>query len=34
MKEIGSKFGVSESRICQLIKQYKLKIQENYSQAA
>jgi RNA polymerase sigma factor (sigma-70 family) len=31
MKDIGNQFGVSESRISQLIKRYKERISENYS---
>lgn len=32
MKEVGEKFGVSESRISQLIKQYKSRIQSEWSE--
>ena len=32
MKEVGEKFGVSESRISQLIKQYKRRIQNEWSE--
>ena len=31
MKEIGQKLGLSEGRICQLIKNYKLNIKNNWS---
>ncbi len=34
MKEVGEKFGVSESRISQLIKQYKARIQQNWTEDA
>lgn len=33
MKEVGDMFGVSESRISQLIKQYKNRIQTNWSES-
>lgn len=32
MKEVGEKFGVSESRISQLIKQYKMNIQQDWTE--
>lgn len=34
MKEVGERFGVSESRISQLIKFYKNKIRDNWSEPA
>lgn len=33
MREVGEQFGVSESRICQLIKQYKDKIRTSWNEA-
>lgn len=33
MKEVGKKFGVSESRISQLISQYKMRIRDNWEYA-
>ena len=32
MKEVGERFGVSESRICQLITKYKSRIKEKWSE--
>jgi RNA polymerase sigma factor (sigma-70 family) len=33
MKEVGEKFGVSESRISQLIKEYKMRIRSNWTES-